>query len=146
MCSKLRHPNILQFLGASVNGPHVALITEYMNGGSLYAHLHPSTGCRPLPLPELLRLALGIARGMNYLHLHRPPIIHRDLKSLNILLTSDSVKVADFGLSRVRASTHLMSKVCGLASRLCLSLFSLLLSNFLSLSLSSFVSVVVMKV
>lgn len=95
-------------MGASVNGPRVALITEFMSGGTLYARLHPSgAGPRPLPIPELLRVALCIARGtlvfrcfvgiltdevsfsfpgMTYLHMRKPPIMHRDLKSLNILV------------------------------------------------------------
>jgi hypothetical protein len=51
-------------MGASVNGPRVALVTEYMSGGTLYARLHPAPDvAQPLPLPDLVRMAVGMARG-----------------------------------------------------------------------------------
>eukprot|EP01119_Soliformovum_irregulare_P012713 TRINITY_DN3318_c0_g1_i1.p1 TRINITY_DN3318_c0_g1~~TRINITY_DN3318_c0_g1_i1.p1 ORF type:complete len:621 (+),score=139.58 TRINITY_DN3318_c0_g1_i1:106-1968(+) len=98
----LRHPNILQFLGICRvgEGLEICIITEFMNRGSLYRILH----LKELELPwELkLRMAIDISRGMNYLHLSTPMIIHRDLKSHNLLLDDNwRVKIADFGLAKL---------------------------------------------
>ena len=60
------------------------------------------------------RVASGAARGMNYLHCGSPPVLHRDLKSANILLDdSYNAKVADFGLSRLKAQERSMTGNCG---------------------------------
>ncbi len=60
------------------------------------------------------RIAEGAARGMNYLHFGNPPVLHRDLKSANILLDdSYNAKVADFGLSRLKAQERSMTGNCG---------------------------------
>ena len=60
------------------------------------------------------RVAEGAARGMNYLHFGKPPVLHRDLKSANILLDdSYNAKVADFGLSRLKAQERSMTGNCG---------------------------------
>lgn len=60
------------------------------------------------------RIAEGAARGMNYLHFGKPPVLHRDLKSANILLDdSYNAKVADFGLSRLKAQERSMTGNCG---------------------------------
>ncbi len=98
----LRHPNIVMFLGASTKFPHLALVLEYCTHKSLWSVLHnPKIA---LPWDKRKRIALEIARGMNYLHLFKPPIMHRDLKSLNILIDdSFTAKIADFGWTRVKA-------------------------------------------
>ncbi|KAJ6845569.1 serine/threonine-protein kinase HT1-like [Iris pallida] len=94
---RLRHPNIIRFVAACKKPPVFCIITEYMAGGSLRKYLHNQEPYS-LPLKLVLRLALDIAHGMNYLH--SEGILHRDLKSENILLGEDlSVKVADFGIS-----------------------------------------------
>ncbi|XP_020579498.1 serine/threonine-protein kinase HT1-like [Phalaenopsis equestris] len=94
---RLRHPNIISFVAACKKPPVFCIITEYMAGGSLRKFLHKQTPFS-LPLKLVLKLALEIARGMDYLH--SQGILHRDLKSENILLGQDfSVMVADFGIS-----------------------------------------------
>ncbi|MQM19880.1 hypothetical protein Taro_052893, partial [Colocasia esculenta] len=94
---RLRHQNIVTFVAACKRPPVFCIITEYLAGGSLRKFLHKQEP-HSLPLKLVLRLALDIARGMSYLH--SQGILHRDLKSENLLLGEDmSVKVADFGIS-----------------------------------------------
>lgn len=109
--SKLRFPYIVQFIGLCV-GDHKCIVTEYMADGSLHSLLHSDQSDELLHDPELqLSIALDIARGMNYLHTHKPPILHRDLTSKNILLDSKHAKVADFGLSREQGIGEMTSSV-----------------------------------
>jgi len=87
----------MQFIAACKKPPVFCIITEYLAGGSLGKFLHHQ---QPDILPHklVLKLALDIARGMQYLH--SQGILHRDLKSENLLLGEDMcVKVADFGIS-----------------------------------------------
>jgi alpha-tubulin suppressor-like RCC1 family protein len=102
LLKKLRHPNILLYVGACTTGPNYFLVTEYCEQGNLFDFLH--TGRRvALQSKDRLRIALEIAKGVNYLHSFKPPILHRDLKSLNILLDKNlTVKIADFGWARLR--------------------------------------------
>lgn len=94
---RLWHPNIITFVAACKKPPVFCIITEYMPGGSLRKYLQHQEP-HSVPLNIVLKLALEIARGMKYLHSQR--ILHRDLKSENVLLGDDmSVKVADFGIS-----------------------------------------------
>ncbi|XP_031117640.1 integrin-linked protein kinase 1-like [Ipomoea triloba] len=81
---ELRHPNILQFLGSIVQGEEMSLITEYLPKGNLYDILKNKIRLDPI---TTLRYALHIARGMNYLHQHKPfPIVHNNLHTKNLLL------------------------------------------------------------
>jgi len=102
MLSQLRHPNVVMFLGACRVPPDIALVMEYCPRGTLHRLLHRSSV--PLPLPMRIKMAMHVARGMLALHTSLPRIIHRDLKSANLLVgASFEIKVCDFGLSRTMA-------------------------------------------
>ncbi|XP_020584669.1 serine/threonine-protein kinase CTR1-like [Phalaenopsis equestris] len=107
----LRHPNIVLFMGAVTEPPHLSIVTEYLSRGSLYSLLHKPGMKEVLDERRRLNMAFDVAKGMNYLHKRNPPIVHRDLKSPNLLVDKKyTVKVCDFGLSRLKASTYLSSK------------------------------------
>ncbi|CAN0824782.1 Integrin-linked protein kinase 1 [Linum grandiflorum] len=97
---KLRHPNIVQFLGVLTHSDRLIFLTEYLRNGSLYDILRKKGRLDP---PTAVAYALDIARGMNYLHRHKPhAIIHRDLTPRNVLVDeSGHLKVTDFGLSKI---------------------------------------------
>jgi len=102
LLKKLRHPNILLYLGANITGPNFFLVTEFCDLGNLFDFLHNNPRSE-LAEADRIRIALEIAKGVNYLHSFDPPILHRDLKSLNILLDKNmTVKIADFGWARLR--------------------------------------------
>lgn len=104
---RLRHPNLVLFMGACIDC-QLAIVTEFCEGESLFKLLHERKDVM-LSWPQKLKMCKDIAHGMNYLHEITPPIIHRDLKSLNLLLhkpvngPSDPVlvKITDFGVSKV---------------------------------------------
>ncbi|KAI9198512.1 hypothetical protein LWI28_017216 [Acer negundo] len=100
LLQKIRHPNVVQFLGAVTQSSPMMIVTEYLPKGDLRAFLKNKGALKPT---TALRFALDIARGMNYLHENKPaPIIHRDLEPSNILRDdSGHLKVADFGVSRL---------------------------------------------
>ncbi|CAL9229047.1 unnamed protein product [Arabidopsis halleri] len=108
---RIRHPNIVLFMGAVTQPPNLSIVTEYLSRGSLYRLLHKSGAREQLDERRRLSMAYDVAKGMNYLHNRNPPIVHRDLKSPNLLVDKKyTVKVCDFGLSRLKASTFLSSK------------------------------------
>ncbi|PRW51177.1 Serine threonine- kinase CTR1 [Chlorella sorokiniana] len=100
--SHMRHPNIVQFMGLVAVPP--ALITEYCSRGSLYDCLAAARE-QPTAAAQLTwrrRLAMAVDAGAGLLYLHRRSIIHRDVKSPNLLVDKDwNVKVADFNLSKL---------------------------------------------
>ncbi|KAG5624734.1 hypothetical protein H5410_009952 [Solanum commersonii] len=107
---KVRHKNVVQFIGACTRPPNLCIVTEYMSGGSVYDYLHKQRGS--FKLPTLLKVAIDVSKGMNYLHQNN--IIHRDLKAANLLMDENEVvKVADFGVARVKAQTGVMTAETG---------------------------------
>ncbi|XP_028102098.1 serine/threonine-protein kinase STY17-like [Camellia sinensis] len=107
---KIWHKNVVQFIGACTQTPNLCILTEFMSRGSVYNFLHKQKGA--FKLPVLLKVALDISKGMNYLHQNN--IIHRDLKTANLLMDENEVvKVADFGVSRVQAQSGVMTAETG---------------------------------
>ncbi|CAJ2642886.1 unnamed protein product [Trifolium pratense] len=108
--SKIHHRNVVKFIGACTKTPYLYLVTEYLSGGSIYDLLHKRNTV--LTLPPLLKIAIDVSEGMKYLH--QNDIIHRDLKSANLLIDKTGVvKVADFGVARVRNQSGIMTAETG---------------------------------
>jgi len=95
-------------MGACTTPPNLCIVSEYVSKGPLFKVLHKSKDRDQLSTERKIRIALDAAKGIHYLHTCRPPIIHGDLKSPNLLLDkNDVVKVCDFGLSRVKVASKL---------------------------------------
>eukprot|EP01018_Ginkgo_biloba_P016069 Gb_13038 [translate_table: standard] len=101
--SRLHHKHLVSLIGFCEEGEERMLVYEYMPNGALYDHLHKRTESSSLlhSWTTRIKIALDAARGIEYLHTYAvPPIIHRDIKSSNILLDGTwAARVSDFGLS-----------------------------------------------
>ncbi|CAA2988445.1 serine threonine- kinase STY46-like isoform X1 [Olea europaea subsp. europaea] len=107
---KVRHKNIVQFMGACTRPPLLCIVTELMSGGSVYDFLHKQKGV--LKLPAILNVAIDVSKGMSYLHQNN--IIHRDLKAANLLMNENEVvKIADFGIARMQLQSGVMTAETG---------------------------------
>ena len=112
---RLRHPNVILLMGAVTTTPNLSIVTEFLHRGSLFKLLHKmQDGFTDNILKQesrRLRMALDVSKGMHYLHSCTPTIVHRDLKSPNLLVDKHwVVKVCDFGMSRMKKNTFLSSK------------------------------------
>ncbi|KAK6119124.1 hypothetical protein DH2020_047132 [Rehmannia glutinosa] len=117
LLSRVHHKNVVSLVGFCFEQGEQLLVYEYIANGTLKDSLSGRTGIR-LDWMRRLRIALGAARGLQYLHdLANPPIIHRDIKSNNILLDERlNAKVADFGLSKPMGDSergHVTTQVKG---------------------------------
>ncbi|KAJ3678982.1 hypothetical protein LUZ61_021146 [Rhynchospora tenuis] len=103
--SRVHHKNLVSLIGYCIDGNHIALIYECMKEGNLQYWLRGNAW--PLPWKERLRIVYESAQGLEYLHkMCNPPLIHRDVKANNILLTTNlEAKLSDFGLVRALTST-----------------------------------------
>ncbi|URE41843.1 serine threonine-protein kinase [Musa troglodytarum] len=119
MLTVLRHPNLVSLIGYCAEGDERLLVYEFMPKGSLEDHLFDLSPRKPpLEWNTRIRIALGAAKGLTYLHDDAsPPVIYRDMKAANILLDNNfNPKLSDFGLAKlgpVGDKTHVSTRVMG---------------------------------
>ncbi|XP_026443769.1 serine/threonine-protein kinase EDR1-like [Papaver somniferum] len=109
LMKRFRHPNVLLFMGAVTSAKHLCIVTEFLPRGSLFQLLRRNPPA--LDWKRRVLMALDIAQGLNYFHCYNPPIVHRNLKSSNLLVDNNwKLKIGDFGLSRIKHATFLTTK------------------------------------
>ncbi|KAL7139208.1 hypothetical protein ABFS83_09G035200 [Erythranthe nasuta] len=114
---RLRHPNLVKLIGYCLDGEDRILVYEYMPGGSLEKHLFKRCSPSSLSWARRIKVAVGAARGLCFLHESKSPVIYRDFKTSNILLDSEfNAKLSDFGLAKAgptESQTHVTTRVMG---------------------------------
>ncbi|CAO3612429.1 unnamed protein product [Mucor hiemalis] len=109
---QLRHENVIKFIGVCTHPSHLCIVTEICAKGDLFDVIR---NYQKPSFAQQVMYMYDIALGVSYLHTRRPSIIHRDLKSMNILISQDDrAKINDFGLARIRPKANsLMHTQCG---------------------------------
>ncbi|GMF36503.1 unnamed protein product [Phytophthora fragariaefolia] len=103
LSASLIHPNIIEFLGVAWNNlSNLVMVLEFLPTGNLQTYLENNVDTLSWARHKI-HIAIGVAKALKYLHTFTPPLIHRDIKSCNILLTDLlEPKIIDFGISRGR--------------------------------------------
>ncbi|GKF30231.1 receptor-like protein kinase FERONIA, partial [Tanacetum coccineum] len=113
MLCKLRHCHLVSLIGFCEDNKGMILVYEYMPHGTLYDHLHKTD--TSLSWVQRLKIAIGAARGLDYLHTGvgtNHGVIHRDVKSSNILLDENwAAMISDFGLSKIGPTNQSVSYI-----------------------------------
>lgn len=113
---QLHHPNLVKLIGFCIEGDKRLLVYEFMQRGSLENHLFRK-GALPLPWNTRMKIALGAAKGLEFLHSGKRPVIYRDFKTSNVLLDLEyCAKLSDFGLAKDGPEgdkTHVSTRVMG---------------------------------
>ncbi|KAI4296203.1 hypothetical protein L6164_036179 [Bauhinia variegata] len=104
LSSLRQNPHVINLLGTSHDSSNnELLVMEFMPNASLHDWLHKTT---PPPWPKRVQIAMQVARAVQFLHEGKPLVIHRDIKSANVLFDSDwNSKLADFGLAVIRVDS-----------------------------------------
>lgn len=116
--SQIEHLNLVRLYGCLEHGDERVMVVEYVGNGTLREHLDGTRG-DVIEIAERLDIAIDVAHAVAYLHSYTdPPIIHRDIKASNILITEKlRAKVADFGFARAATgdpdATHISTQVKG---------------------------------
>ncbi|XP_047336011.1 probable serine/threonine-protein kinase PIX13 [Impatiens glandulifera] len=115
---RLSHPNLVKLLGYCCQGNELLLVYEFMQRGSLENHLfRRNSVIVPLPWEIRVKIAIGAARGLAFLHSSNNQIIYRDFKASNILLDGDyNAKISDFGLAKFgpnEGDSHVTTRIMG---------------------------------
>jgi serine/threonine protein kinase len=108
----LRHPNIMNLMGFGIKPPQHFIIMKYMPRGSLFHVI----GNKEISLDadRKKQMMLGVASAMNYMHTRSPPVLHADMKSLNLLVDEDwSLCISDFGFSKELRKSYDEDRGCG---------------------------------
>jgi ankyrin repeat protein len=108
--AKLRNPHIIQLYGICIKQPY-CMVMEFASKGSLHAVLHSN---EQMDWPVRLKIAAGIAKGLAFLHNQKPMILHRDIKSMNVLLNTEMMpKLTDFGLAKIKDTALATTSTAG---------------------------------